>query len=357
MGAPEASCQGLGNRAAGAQEPSTLSERTAVIIVTGGAGFIGSALIWRLNQLGESDILVVDSLGDDEKWKNLNGLRFVDYIEKETFLDLVLSTKLDGGIDTIFHLGACSSTTETDASYLIRNNFEYSKHLAQFALAREIRFIYASSAATYGDGALGYSDREELLETLRPLNMYGYSKQLFDLWAQRQGLLRRIVGLKYFNVFGPNEHHKGEMRSLVCKGFQQIQQTSALRLFRSYRPDYADGEQRRDFLYVKDAIDMTLFFHERREPCGIFNVGSAEAHTWNELAEHLFAAMEQPRRVEYVDMPEALREKYQYHTCADLQKLRRAGCSRPLTPLRDAVRDYVRQYLLPARHLASPPTA
>lgn len=331
--------------------PLMRKETATVIIVTGGAGFIGSAIIWKLNQLGESDILVVDELGSDAKWKNLAGLRFHDYQEKEDFLDNVLDGSWDGKADTIFHMGACSDTTEQDASYLVWNNFEYTKHLAQFSLRTGARFIYASSAATYGDGAQGYSDDEADIESLRPLNAYAFSKQMFDIWARRQGILGQIAGLKYFNVYGPNEWHKGDMRSMVCKGFEQIQATGRVRLFKSDRPEYADGGQMRDFIYVRDAVDMTLFFHERRDVHGLFNIGTGEAQTWNTLIGAIFEAMGRAPNIEYIDMPQALRGKYQYHTEARMEKLRRAGYTRPVTPVREAVRDYVQNYLLPGRRL------
>jgi ADP-L-glycero-D-manno-heptose 6-epimerase len=329
-----------------------------MIIVTGGAGFIGSAVIWRLNQLGREDILIVDHLGSGEKWKNLVPLRFRDYLEKDEFLRLIDHDSLpipaekgNKGIDAIIHLGACSSTTEQDASYLVKNNFEYSKQLAQFAVENGIRFIYASSAATYGDGAKGFSDNEGVLHELRPLNMYGYSKQLFDMWARAKGLLDRIVGLKYFNVFGPNEYHKADMRSLVVKAYEQVVSTGKIRLFKSHRNDYADGEQKRDFLYVKDAVEMTLHFLDNRNANGIFNIGSGQANTWNSLATAIFASLGKQERIEYVDMPETIRDKYQYYTCADITSLRRAGYDKQPTPLEKAVGEYVSEYLVPRKRL------
>jgi len=329
-----------------------------MIIVTGGAGFIGSALVWRLNQLGVEDILIVDHLGSGHKWKNLDPLRFRDYLEKDEFLGLIghdsrriLSGFGRNGIDAVIHLGACSSTTEQDASYLVKNNFEYTKQLALFAVQNGIRFIYASSAATYGDGANGFSDDEGKLNALRPLNMYGYSKQLFDVWAKANSLLERIVGLKYFNVFGPNEYHKGEMRSLVAKAYEEILSTGKMRLFKSHRDEYGDGEQRRDFLYIKDAVEMTLHFLENRNTNGLFNIGGGEANTWNRLAAAIFNALGKPEKIEYIDMPETIREKYQYYTCADIANLRRTGYVRPLTRLEDAVKEYVQDYLVPRKRL------
>src|SRR6266436_2817481 len=215
------------------------------ILVTGGAGFIGSALVWELNRRGAEDIVVCDLLGTSEKWRNLPPLRFADYLEADDLRPRLLSGAL-GKFDLLLHLGACSATTERDAAYLIRNNFEFTKDLAAWSLHHGARFVYASSAATYGDGAAGMNDTESCLDRFRPLNMYGYSKHLFDLHAQRQGWLLRIVGLKYFNVFGPNEDHKGEMRSVVHKSYAQVLETGTISLFKSYRPDFADGEQKRD---------------------------------------------------------------------------------------------------------------
>jgi ADP-L-glycero-D-manno-heptose 6-epimerase len=324
-----------------------------MVIVTGGAGFIGSALIAALNSRGVSDILVVDELGRDERWKNLRNLSFADYLEKDDFSSLVVQDRLPSRIEAVFHLGACTDTTETDASFLIKNNYEYSKHLARWSAEKKVRFIYASSAATYGDGSAGFNDDEDKLESLRPLNMYGYSKHLFDLWARRTGLLTRIVGLKYFNVFGPNEYHKGQMRSFVLKAFEQIKDRGQVGLFKSYRSDYADGEQKRDFLYVKDAVEMTLFFLDRPEVSGIFNIGSGQARSWNDLAKAVFAAMGKSPKIEYIDMPEAIRDKYQYYTCADMTKLRKAGYRKAITSLEDSVEDYVRNYLTPDKYLSA----
>ena len=322
------------------------------ILVTGGAGFLGSALIWDLNQRGVDDIIVADFLGTDEKWRNLTPLRFNDYLEAD---DLLRRIELDdpalGDVELVFHLGACSSTTEKDASYLVRNNFEYTKTLARWALAHDARFVYASSAATYGDGSAGMSDLELDVGVFRPLNMYGYSKQLFDLYAARHGFLDGIVGLKYFNVFGPNEDHKGDMRSLVHKAYRQIIETGKVRLFRSHRPDFQDGEQMRDFLYVKDAVNLTIELAETATAGGLFNVGTGRAHTWIELATSIFDALDRPPAIEFIDMPEALRGKYQYFTQADLTKLHGYCKNVEFTPLQDAVRDYVRNYLVPDRRL------
>ena len=322
------------------------------ILVTGGAGFIGSALIWDLNQRGVDDILVADFLGTDDKWRNLAPLNFNDYLEADDLLRRIeAGDPVFNDVELVFHLGACSATTERDAAYLVRNNFEYTKTLARWALAHDARFVYASSAATYGDGSAGMSDMEMDLGVFRPLNMYGYSKHLFDAYAARHGFLDGIVGLKYFNVYGPNEDHKGEMRSLVHKAYRQIVETGAVRLFKSHRPDYRDGEQMRDFLYVKDAVNLTLELAETPTAGGLFNVGSGQAHTWVQLATAIFEALDLPPKIEFIDMPEALRGKYQYYTQADLTKLRGYCKNVDLTPLKDAVADYVRNYLAPDRRL------
>jgi ADP-L-glycero-D-manno-heptose 6-epimerase len=327
------------------------------ILVTGGAGFIGSALIWALNARGIEEIVVADILQTDEKWRNLVPLRYAEYVEGPVLrARLAQSPAAFGKFSAVFHLGACSSTTERDASYLVDNNTAFTRELAGWALAAGARFIYASSAATYGDGAQGMDDKDPAIERLRPLNMYGYSKHLFDLHARRLGWLSRIVGVKYFNVFGPNEDHKGDMRSVVAKAHRQIHDTGKLGLFKSYDPRYPDGGQMRDFLYVKDAVEMTLHFADRGLGCGgLYNLGSGEAATWLTLADAVFAALGRPPQVEFIDMPEALRAKYQYYTRADISKLRASGYDRPVTPLAAAVADYVQNYLVPGRRLGDVP--
>jgi len=319
-------------------------------VVTGGAGLIGSALVWCLNRHGIDDIIVVDRLDESEKWKHLVSLRFADYVDADDFASLVSDQSgYFGDVATVFHLGACSSTTETDSDFLMRNNYEYTKGLAHWAVDLGARFVYASSAATYGALESGLSDTAELRK-LRPLNMYAYSKHLFDLYAVRTELAQRIVGLKYFNVFGPNEDHKGDMRSIVFKAFHQIRETGAVRLFKSYRPEYRDGEQQRDFIYVKDAVEMTLHVAQS-SLAGLVNIGSGEAHTWLDLVRPIFRALGAPERIEFIDMPEKLRAKYQYSTCAETATLRASGYSRKDVPLDEAVTDYVKNYLLPERLL------
>ena len=324
------------------------------ILVTGAAGLIGSALVWALNRRGCENIILTDRLGRDERWRNLVPLRFADYLDADQLWDQLGTPALDS-VRWVFHLGACSATTEKDAGFLMENNFRTTRRLAEWALAGGRRFVYASSAATYGDGAAGMEDGHAHLDAYRPLNMYGYSKQLFDQHARRQGWLDRIVGLKYFNIFGPNEDHKGDMRSVVHKACGQIRETGKVSLFRSHHPDFRDGEQRRDFLYVKDAVAMTLHLATAPGAAGIFNVGSGQAATWIDLVTPIFAALGLPVAIEFIDMPEILRGKYQYHTQADIARLQQTGWTGPTHSLPAAVNDYVTNYLVPDRRLGDLP--
>lgn len=317
------------------------------IIVTGAAGFIGRNVVAELNARGEDELILVDELGKDGKWKNLVGLRYEDIVSPEELLGL-LEEQQFADARAVIHLGACSSTTETDADFLIRNNYQYTRVLCNWSLEHDARFVYASSAATYGDGADGYDDDDAVTPSLKPLNMYGYSKQMFDLWALKHGLFENIVGLKYFNVYGPYEDHKGDMRSVVSKSYNQIRRDGFVQLFKSYKPTFEDGEQMRDFIYVKDAVDVTLHFalQEPGEPGGLFNCGTGEARTWNDLAKATFAAMGLEPKIEYIDMPVELRPQYQYFTQAVVGKLRAAGYGAPFTSLEDGVREYVQGYYL-----------
>ncbi len=324
-----------------------------MIAVTGAAGFIGSNIVWHLNQLGRRDLIVVDVHESAAGNANLAPLDYDRYLTKNEFRTWLSVPENAAQLETLYHMGACSSTTETDADYLAENNFGYTRDLCLLCLDVGVRFINASSAATYGDGQRGYADDEALIHELEPLNLYAHSKQDFDLWAQSENLLERIVCLKYFNVYGPNEWHKGDMRSMVCKGFEQIRDHDQVKLFGSDRPEYPDGGQQRDFVYVKDAVDLTVWFADHPEIGGIFNVGTGEANDWNRLITAIFTAMGREPDLVYVPMPEHLKGKYQYHTEATMAKVRAAGYERPFTVLEDAVHDYVTNHLVSHRHVGA----
>ncbi len=340
-----------------------------MIIVTGGAGFIGSAIVWGLNRRGCDKILIVDVLDKCKKCKNLAHLKFEEFVDKDEFIEKLKQGKFGDTIEGIIHMGAESSTTVYDTDYLMQNNYEYTKRIAIWCIKNDKRLVYASSAATYGDGKEGFSDEHSYLEKLKPLNPYAQSKHLLDLWAYRQGLLESIAGLKFFNCFGPNEYHKGNMRSVALQAFEQIKREGKVRLFKSYNPQYKDGYQMRDFIYVKDAVDMTLFIFENKEANGIFNIGTGKAESFHELVTSVFEAMGEevnPVRdktlkvpvdcpwqpvsngvnIEYIDMPESIKDKYQYFTQADITKLKKAGYKKKIHILKGAVSDYVRNYLL-----------
>lgn len=315
-----------------------------MIVITGGAGFIGSCLVARLNELGRDDLIVVDHYDDehDPKKKNLAGKKYRRFFDKAEFLKLIKRDQFDFDVDCVLHMGACSSTTLQDAEYFQKNNFDYSVSVAQWAVNTNARMVYASSAATYGAGEQGYNDDESKIATLKPLNLYGLSKQKFDLWVLEQGLQGRMTGLKFFNVFGPNEYHKEDMKSVVAKSYDRAVAEGKISLFKSSNPAYKDGEQKRDFIYVKDAVEMVLFFVDHPQINGIFNVGTGQARTWNDLAAALFSALGKSPQIDYIDMPEALRNRYQYFTQADMGKIRRVGYTKPFTSLEKAVEDYSR---------------
>ena len=316
-----------------------------MIIVTGGAGFIGSAFVWRLNREGIRDIIIVDQLGTDDKWKNLVGLTFTDYIHKNEFIEMVIADEVPFEVSSVVHMGACSSTTERDADYLWENNYLYSREVADWALRHNARFIYASSAATYGDGSSGFSDDHEIISRLKPSNMYGYSKQVFDLWVLKNKLENKMAGIKFFNVYGPNEYHKGDMVSVIYKAFHQIQETGKVRLFKSYKKEYPDGGQMRDFIYVKDCANVMWWLLENPSVNGIYNLGTGRARTWNDLIAAVFSSMGRKTNIQYIEMPESLRNQYQYFTQAQMDKLKKTGCHVNFSSLEDSVRDYVTNYL------------
>jgi len=322
-----------------------------LIVITGAAGMVGSGVVRYLNDLGHQNLLLVDDLKEGEKWKNLLGKQFVDLISRHKILDWLQGRESD--VDAILHLGACSDTVETNADYLLENNFRFSIRLASWALNANKRFIYASSAATYGNGSCGFSDDETNLKELRPLNMYGFSKHLVDLWMQREGVLNRVIGLKYFNVFGPNEYHKGRMASFLSKVTEKAQRGEVIGLFKSNDPTrFADGDQCRDFIYLKDAVRMTCAFLKPscRDIGGIYNIGLGETTTWNQLADFLFQSLQMLPKITYLEMPNHLHLQYQNYTCADMHKFHRAFSLYPeisqKTPMSRAVSEYVSDYLL-----------
>jgi len=318
-----------------------------MLLVTGGAGFIGSNVIASLNEAGRTDIAVNDVFGNGDKWRNLSKRRLADVVPPGELFDWLDDRKLDA----VIHLGAISETTATDADRVLDCNFRLPLRLLDWCASTRTPFIYASSAATYGDGAEGFDDESpEALERLRPLNLYGWSKHLFDLAviersARRAKLPPQWAGLKFFNVFGPNEYHKGEMMSLVAKRFDEARAGKPIRLFKSYRDDVADGEQRRDFIYVDDAVAVVRWLLETPSVSGIFNVGTGVARSFRDLMVAMLAALGRPPEIEYIEMPPAIRDRYQYFTEARVEKLRRAGYNSGFMPLEDAVGLYVGRYL------------
>ncbi|OGU60430.1 MAG: ADP-glyceromanno-heptose 6-epimerase [Ignavibacteria bacterium GWF2_33_9] len=313
-----------------------------MIILTGGAGFIGSCFLKLLNENGIKDIIVVDNLGTSSKWKNLVGKHFSKYIHKNNFFEEIISIP-NLKIEAIFHFGACSSTTENDIDYLIKNNFDFSMKLARFAQSNQAQFIYASSAATYGNGEFGYDDNR--FQDLRPLNGYGYSKHLFDLWVIANKLETEFTGLKFFNVYGPNEYHKNEMTSMIFKSYYQIEEYDKIRLFKSNHPDYKDGEQLRDFVYVKDVIQVIWEIYEKNIK-GIYNLGTGHARTWKDLAKAVFDALNEKPVIEYFNMPESLQSQYQNYTQAEMKKLSDAGINLNFRTLEEGVEDYINNHLV-----------
>ena len=323
--------------------------------MTGGAGLIGSAIIWGLNNRGLDNIWLVDWAEPDSlKSRNIKALSYSRHLSPEDFRKMIRENSPElSEITTIFHLGACSNTTETNEDYLNDNNLGYTTELCQWSLDEDVRFVYASSASTYGDGAQGMDDQEEDLQKFNPLNLYGWSKHKFDLLAQQNGWLEKIVGLKYFNVYGPNEEHKGDMRSVVSKAYEQISSTGEMTLFKSHHPNYRDGEQMRDFLYVKDSVLMTIWLAENTHANGLFNLGNGKARTWLDLGRAIFSALGTEDNIRFVEMPEILRDKYQYFTEAKIDKLRNAGYRNEQFSLEEAVKDYVSNYLVPNTRLGS----
>jgi len=311
------------------------------IILTGGSGFIGSCFLQYLNKKGIKDILVVDNLTEEKK-KNLAGKKYSEFYQKDEFISKIEEKKIDKNFDLIIHLGACTNTREQNVEYIIKNNFIYSKKLALFSLKNDIRFIYGSSASTYGREEKNFSDDEKNIENLVPTNLYGLSKQIFDIWVVSNKFNDKFVGLKFFNVYGPNEEHKKDMRSIISKGYRQIKETGKIRLFKSYRKEYKDGEQKRDFVYVMDVCDVIWFFIENKNKNGIYNVGTGKARSFNEVARLLFKYMDKKENIEYFEMPEDVKNYYQYFTQANIEKLERAGYRKKFTDIEDGIKEYVK---------------
>ncbi|MFY8160118.1 MAG: ADP-glyceromanno-heptose 6-epimerase [Candidatus Kapaibacteriota bacterium] len=331
-----------------------------MIVVTGGAGFIGSCFIKKLNEIGRTDIIVVDNIGNTNKWKNLLNKDFLDYFDKTTFIDLIKNNELDNRfdkvlskfnnidtkIDYIFHFGACSSTTEMNFNYLLENNFEYSKLLFNYAKENSAKFIYASSAATYGLGEFGYS--ENLTNELRPLNGYGYSKQMFDIWLLKNGYINEAIGLKFFNVFGPNEYHKDGMASMIYKAYNQIKENGYINLFKSNVKEYSNGNQLRDFIYIKDTVDLVWDIVNTNQN-GIYNIGTGQARSWNDLANSVFNTLKMPTDIRYIDMPQSISKQYQNYTEANLEKVNKLNSNFKINfkfrTLEESIADYINNHL------------
>ncbi|AII53104.1 ADP-glyceromanno-heptose 6-epimerase [Hymenobacter sp. APR13] len=322
-----------------------------MIVVTGAAGFIASCLVTRLNAAKFNDIVVVDNFAVERKLANLTGKHLREYVDRNEFFDWLDVHHAD--VEFVFHLGARTDTTEQDRAVLDLLNLDYSKRMWQACVQYQLPLVYASSAATYGSGTLGYSDHDDaLLPLYRPLNPYGDSKNDFDNWAINQPEKPFFwAGLKFFNVYGPNEYHKGRMASVILHAFEQIRKTGSMTLFRSHNPNFTDGGQMRDFVYVKDVVEVCLFLMHHRRNSGIYNLGTGEARTFLDLALNTFAALDRTADIRFVDTPEDIRDKYQYFTQADMSKLRSIGYERPFTRLEDGIDDYVRNYLVPGAYL------
>ena len=329
--------------------------RNKKILLTGAAGFIGSYLLGYLNKKGYKNIIIADDFDNEDKWFNLDAKDYAEKIDREELFDWLKET--DRGIDFVFHLGARTDTTEFDYAVLEKWNVEYSKNMWNYCSERGIPLVYASSAATYGNGELGYKDDHDIVEKLQPLNPYGISKNEFDKWALKQAAMVRVdtnhdtvppswAGLKFFNVYGPNEYHKERMASMIFHGYNQIKKTGKVKLFKSHKPEFKDGEQLRDFVYVEDVADVCYWLMENRVESGLYNLGTGKARSFKDLVIAIFTNLGLQPNIEFIDTPEDIRDKYQYFTEADMAKLQNAGYKENFYSLEDGVSDYVKNYLL-----------
>jgi len=320
-----------------------------MILITGAAGFIGSALLWYLNENGINDIILSDKLHSNDKWFNIRKRKYYDWIDRDELFQWLENTNIK--IETVIHMGACSATTEHNGDFLMKNNYEYSKKLWEYCAKKNINYIYASSAATYGGGEKGYSDDIKDIDKLLPLNKYGYSKYIFDIWALKQeNKPKQWIGLKFFNVYGPQEYHKGRMASMVYHSYNQAFQSNEIKLFKSDKPEYKDGYQLRDFIYIKDVVKIIKFFIDNEDKSGIYNVGTGNAGSFYDLAFFTMSAMDKTPNIKFIEMPQDLKGKYQYFTQAEMDKLKNAGYSENFYSLKDGVYDYVKNYLAKEDH-------
>ena len=320
-----------------------------MIIITGAAGFIGSVIAQGLFRQGVKDLVLVDKFNKPEKWKNVAGINFKEFVDRDSFLDRLEKGEF-GTPEAVIHMGACADTTEFNMDFLMAQNYEYSKRLCLWCQSKNVRFIYASSASVYGDGSKGFNDSDDFTLQMEPLNPYGFSKLVFDRWLINNGLSKTVAGLRFFNVFGPNEYHKGKMSSIIYRAFPMAKKEGVVKLFKSYKKDFTDGGQRRDFIYVKDILPVVNFLLENKKACGIFNLGTGNARSFNELAAAILGPLGKKPIIEYIDMPEEIRNKYQYFTEAEMSSLRNVGYKGTFTSLEDAVSDYEQNYLVPGRN-------
>lgn len=323
-------------------------KKSDLIVVTGAAGFIGSVLTGYLNSLGFENLVLVDDFSEKSKVENLAGKQYSAKVHREQFIDWLE----EHPVQAIFHLGARTDTTLMDVEVFKTLNLKYSRDIWEYCAEHKVPLVYASSAATYGDGDLGYDDNESIIPGLKPLNPYGVSKQKFDVWALAQTERPPFwAGLKFFNVYGPNEYHKGRMASVILHAFNNLEQNGkAIKLFRSHNPDYTDGGQMRDFIYVKDLVKVCVWLMEHQVHSGIYNLGTGKARTFNDLARSVFAALQLPEKINYIDTPEDIRDKYQYFTEANMNKLRATGYEEPFMSIEEGIKDYIENYLQPGKY-------